>query len=133
MGVLSGVLGIAAIWIALKAKPLGSFPYRWGVYVGLMALIGTIVTAPSLLPAYGPVESAIFVGLGAATCSGILLRKKFGVVALGLMYSAPIGKPLLTVAAPPGGLAGLGVVLTAFAIFALVNAIYFKHRWALLA
>ena len=46
IGALSFVVGVVVpIWIAIKARPLGSFPYRWGVYTG----IEMAVTAVALL------------------------------------------------------------------------------------
>jgi hypothetical protein len=133
MGILDGLLGIAAIVLALTARPLGDLPYHWGVYIGATAGIGAITAFSSILSSYGALGATIFVSVSTIACLGILLRKKFGVVALGLLYVLALVRSLQMIFAHTASFGTRSAFAIASAILAVVNAIYLKNRWGLLA
>jgi hypothetical protein len=54
VGALSFIVGVVVpIWIAIKARPLGSFHYRWGVYTGIQMAITAVVLLALGLSALG--------------------------------------------------------------------------------
>ncbi len=133
MGILEGLLGIAAIVIALRAKPLGDWPYHWGVYIGATTGIAVISAFSSVLSTYGPMAAAIFVLVSAIACLGLLLRKKFGVLALGSLYVLSLIRGLQVLFAHTA-LSGKSIAVAfGFGVLVIANAIYFKNRWELLA
>ena len=134
MGIVDALLGIAAIVFALKAKPLGDWPYHWGVYIGASAGIGAITAFSSVLSNNGVLGAAVFVALSAIACLGLLLRTKFGVLALGLLYVLSLARSLQMIFAqtPASGLKSV-FAISLVVLFVIANAIYFKNRWALLA
>ena len=79
---------VAAIWPALRAKPLGSQPYRWGTYVAITVVWPTfwlIVSSVDEVTAgrpRGALVLSLVAGVYATASVGLLQRRKFGVVAL---------------------------------------------------
>src|ERR1700733_13795283 len=96
ISILNLVFYGVAIWISQKAKPLGNMPYRWGVYVGMitawMSLPLIISSVPALAAGHLLGGSWLFIDalLAAVAGLGILRRRKFGVVSLGLAYAVLI-------------------------------------------
>jgi hypothetical protein len=82
----------ASIWISQRAKPLGNMPYRWGVYLGMVAAWTSLMLIVSSVQALGGGHAlggsvlCIVAVLAAASSVGILRRRKFGVVTFALMY-----------------------------------------------
>jgi hypothetical protein len=148
----------ASIWISLRAKPLGSMPYRWGAYLGMMAAWMSLVSMVSSVPAAvgGQVLGGLALGMvavmGAVSSFGILRRRKFGVVAFGLAYGAlilisPLVEPmqdqpfLLAIRDQPASLSELArqsalfpsiVSIVVAVVYFVVTIVYFKKRWALM-
>src|SRR5580692_1706601 len=148
----------ASIWISLRAKPLGSMPYRWGAYLGMMAAWMSLVSLVSSVPAAvgGHVLGGLALGmltvLGAVSSFGILRRRKFGVVAFGLAYGAlilisPLVEPmqdqpfLLAIRDQPASFGELArqsalfpsiVSIVLAVVYFVITFVYFKKRWVLM-
>ena len=147
-----------SIWISQRAKPLGHMPYRWGVYLGMVAAWTALIFIVSSVQALGGGQTlggsvlCIVAVLAAVSSMGILRRRKFGVVTFALMYVVlilifPFAEPipgqafLLAIRDQPASLAELagevksfpllGSLLFAVVYFA-ITLIYFKDRWGLL-
>ncbi len=134
MDLAFGILSLIAAWISLKAAPLGSKPYRWGVYTGITTALSALRLILSSIPALNdlrlPVEGVWLVAVGsiaAVAAAGILLRKKFGVVALVVLWVAYIIVLFPTIQHVP-----IWVAYAFFAVYALGTGVYFKERWSLL-
>ena len=144
-----------AIWISQKAKPLGNLPYRWGMYVGMitawMALPLIVSSFPALANGHLLGGSVLFINalLAAVATLGILRRRKFGVVSLGLAYVvlisiAPYLAPmpgwpsLFVVSSQPSSAIELARQAISFpwiisfgfmAVYLTSTFVYFKNRW----
>lgn len=155
LAILNLIFYGASIWISQKAKPLGNMPYRWGVYVGMisawMSLPLIISSVPALAGGHLLGGSVLFIDalLAAVASLGILRRRKFGVVSLGLAYAvliliSPYLAPmpdwpfLFVLSNQPSSMTELArqaisfpwVVSLGFTAAYLVGTfVYFKNRW----
>lgn len=148
----------ASIWVSLRAKPLGSMPYRWGAYVGMVAAWMSLVSIVSDVFALGGGHLAggsalcVVAVLAAVSSVGILRRRRFGVVGFALVYTALIlispftepirGQPfLLEIRNRPASLAELAREITSFprlvsivlaVVYLAATFAYFRKRWVLM-
>ena len=147
----------AAIWISQKAKPLGTHPYRWGLYIGLTTAWMSLWLAISAIRGSGPhtlLRWILFLTAGCAAISslGILCRKRFGMVPLAISYAmliliSPFVEPapdqpyVLLIRQQPASIPELiQQALTFPATLSVLSAIgaavftfvYFRERWSLL-
>jgi len=123
------------IWIALKAKPLGVFPYRWATYWAIESAVIAITTAMSdmsTIAKRGFDAGAFLFLLMTVLCLlaavGLLYRMRAGAVLLiaseimifllpaliGALYNSPVNTQPNT--AP-------------VIVLIIVNIFYFKKRW----
>lgn len=155
--VLNFVFYVVAIGISLRAKPLGDKPYRWGVYVGMMAGWMALLLFVSAVLAFaaglllGGLILFINALFAAVSCLGILRRRKFGVISLGLAYAMLIlispylspmpNWPLFVISNQPSSIRELArqaisfpwIISSSFlAAFLVSTFIYFKNRWGLM-
>ena len=159
--ILDSIFFVAAIWISQRAKPFArmpSMPYRWGVFLGMMAawmsLMSIISSIQALRRGYllgGSVFCVVAV-LAVVSSLGILRRRKFGAVAFGLMHVMLIlflallepmqDQPLLlAIRNKPASLTELArqvwsfpsLVFLVFTVLYFVSSfLYFKDRWGLM-
>ena len=125
-------MALASIWIALRAKPLGVLPYRWGTY----CVIETGLVGVSLSLATVNVQNwnafTLFVMLwGSASLHaaiGLFRRRRYGVVFLILSELITfLGDPIRAAFGLPGvGQPGSGLPLP---VVLIANIVYFKKRW----
>jgi hypothetical protein len=147
-----------SIWVSVTAKPLGNMPYRWGAYIGMVAAWMSLVSIVSDVLALGGGHLAggsalcTVAVLAAVSSVGILRRRRFGVVAFGLVYTALIlispftepvrGRPfLLEIRNQPASLAEMAREIQSFprlvsivlaVVYLVFTFVYFKNRWALM-
>jgi hypothetical protein len=122
------VVWVLPIWFSVKAKPIGTRPYRWGTYVGILSGLCTLPLALLGWKVFltGNVLNmlifCILVVCGLLACAGILRRRRFGPVMFPLFF-------LLVLAignSPSPSAAGnaLGIL-----ILVGVTSVYFGKRW----
>lgn len=74
------------IWFAVKARPIGSLPYRWGTYVGIWGVLLSIVLLGASIKATeghgSPGVGLLITAAEFAGAVGVLRRKRWGVVLL---------------------------------------------------
>jgi hypothetical protein len=139
IGALSLVVGIVVpIWIALKARPLGSFPYRWGIYTGIeMAITAVVLIAlgSSALGRSVAVAGSILVSIGivaALGAAGTLRRKRWGallsIVMLALLIVLPFFNGFSYTPQTQQPWQAIPILLVL-----IVNTLYFKKRWKALS
>jgi hypothetical protein len=151
MPLLQLVFSAVALWIALKAKPLGPMPYRWGTWVGMQIAEESVLLAISTarLGASLVLTAALYIlaVMSAIASCGILRRRRFGVVAFVCTYlllipiapfvdSVP-GQPFQVIAvreAPLTSFVSRISLPTVFvvllpAVYVACTVIYFKIRW----
>ncbi|MEZ5355440.1 MAG: hypothetical protein R2762_22615 [Bryobacteraceae bacterium] len=124
--VIGGVLLFVAIpvLVALRAKPLGPMPYRWGCFAGIMELLnwpGDEVPTIVLI-----LMAAVSGGAGV----GLLMRRRWGVILF--LASAAMFVISGAYSEKTQGLAGVAVLLASLLIVGL-SVIYFKKRWHLMS
>src|SRR5581483_2031431 len=101
IGALLFLLGLGIpMWIALRAKPLGPFAYRWGVYTGIEIAITSVALflfAFSALTSGRGLGGSVLAALGviaSAAAIGTLRRKRWGAVlsiaTLALLIAVPL-------------------------------------------
>lgn len=155
LGILNLIFYGVSIWISQNAKPLGDMPYSWGMYVGMisawMSLPLIVSSIPALAGGHLLGGSVLFIDalLAAVASLGILRRRKFGVVALGLAYAvliftspylAPMpDRPFLFVISnQPSSMTELASQAISFpwvislgftAAYLVCTFVYFKNRW----
>ena len=135
VGALSFVVGIVVpIWIAMKARPLGPFPYRWGIYTGIEMAVTAVVLLALGLSTLGrsvPVAGSILVLIGIITAlgaAGTLRRKRWGALLSIVMLAVLIVVPFFNAfnytpqTQQPWQAIPILIVL-------IVNIFYFKKRW----
>ena len=143
------VFSVIALVIALKAKPIGPMPYRWGTWVGMVTAWQTVPLVIWCVTArLGAVLTAalgIQALMSAIASFGILRRRRFGVVAfvctellliliLPFVDSVP-GQPHLIAVreAPLTSFASISVPTVIGVLSELVyvacTVIYFNIRW----
>ena len=135
VGGLSFIVGVVVpIWIAMKARPLGSFPYRWGVYTGIQMAITAVVLLALGFSALGRrvvVASSILMLIGiicALGAVGTLRRKRWGALLSLVMLALLIVVPFFSAfnytpqTQQPWQAIPILIVL-------IVNVFYFKKRW----
>ena len=139
--VLLAILALAAclgvifvpIWIALKAKPIGSLPYRWGLHLGIWNAIGSFGSLCLAFSAFG--KRAVSEGVGfvilavllAVAAVGLCRRKRWGVVVFIVTCAwFLVVPPILTEQASQ-----VAEAVPALALL-IVNIVYFKKRWKLM-
>jgi hypothetical protein len=113
------------LWLAIKAKPLGDRPYRWGHYMGIETALLSLVLLFSAISAIG--NGAVLGGVAfcvitlcaAAAATGVIRRKRWGVVFFFITYG-------LLLLLPP--LVDIFPVL----LLLVINIFYFKKRWQLM-
>ena len=128
----------APVWPAMKAKKLGKFHYRWGVYVAAEALIASFsfsVDALRSFAAKSPWQCAAFfvmsiLAIGAS--AGLFKRRRWGVIAF-------IGVSVISLTLPSayalfgphlrGKITGEGIFVF---VFLAISAQYFRRRWAVM-
>jgi hypothetical protein len=157
LAILNFVFYATAIGISLRAKPLVGKPYRWGVYVGMTAGWMALLLFVSAVVAFAAGNlsggSILFINalFAAVSCLGILRRRKFGAVSLGLAYAmlvlispylAPMPNwPLFVISNQPSSMTELARQAITFpwiissacmAVFLVSTFIYFKNRWSLM-
>ena len=138
VGALSFIVGVVVpIWIAMKARSLGPFTYRWGVYTGIeMAVTAVVLLALgfSALGGNAAVAGSILVLIGiigALGADGTLRRKRWGALLSVVMLALLIVVPFLnafnntTQTQQPWQAIPILIVL-------VVNVFYFKKRWGVL-
>ncbi len=125
---------VAFVWIARRAKPIGTHPYRWGTYLGLLTT--AVGGGMALLTLIQPdVLSGLLIGtlsvflLTAGV--GILRHRRFGVIAL---LVTPLAWALVVVTHPvtasePAVSTLAGTTLAGGWILTLPNVPYFRKRW----
>ncbi|HTS30570.1 MAG TPA: hypothetical protein VMH81_32080 [Bryobacteraceae bacterium] len=149
MNLVFSVLDLLVIVVALKAKPLGNVPYRWGVYMGGSAALLALRLILYAVAAMGDRTQGIaellvilIAALAALGSVGLLLRRKFGIMALAVAYAVLLAAARFLDAQgifpsnpryQPLSTTGFSILLGAFAVYAFANAVYFKERWKLLA
>jgi hypothetical protein len=151
---------VASIWIALRAKPLGYMPYRWGTFLGVSYALSS---PPRLVSAFlafaaghlfGGLMFVVEVILSIWSCIGLLQRRRAGVVVFAMLWvvqtmNAPFlevtpAHPFLqTIKIKTPSLSELvtkakffpnyRLVFLFTAVSAVVTYIYFKKRWQLMA
>ena len=135
----------AAIWVSVRAKPIGDRPYRWGTYVailtgmmGLMFFVSTLFV-PTQYSTSDISEQALAAMIGmlsVLTAFGLLRRLRFGIVmfvaACVLMIIAfPIGEVISKQPFTAQGQAGWVITILPAPIM-LATTGYFKKRWRLM-
>lgn len=128
-------LMVIPVLIALRAKPLGPLPYRWGVYLGVGSLLALLAVPLQLASiAYDNSRTQQLFSLLFGLCSGsaaigILLRKKWGVPPMLLcdlvLVVWPDGVDPNSAAEP----VWVWLMRLFFAVFLAVNVLYFRRRW----
>jgi hypothetical protein len=119
-----GVIGMGVpIWLAIKTRPLGRYPYRWGLYIGIETGLVGITMALFTLSALPRVSFYAFYAPVLALCAavaaaGLIRRRRFGVVLFFITYV------LLLVSDPTRALPWL--------LFIVPNIFYFRKRWGLM-
>jgi hypothetical protein len=152
--ILNVIFSGVSIWISQRAKPVGDMPYRWGVYLGMVAAWMALILIVSSVQALGGGQTpggsvlCIVAVLAAVSSLGILRRRKFGVVTFALMYVLlilifPFVEPmpgqtfLLAIRDEPAFLAELGGEVKSFpllgsllfaVVYFAITFIYFKDR-----
>jgi hypothetical protein len=149
-----------AIWLSQRAKPFAqmpTMPYRWGVFLGLMAarmsvlcLISSITAFRAAYPLAG--FAAVLAAVLAAVASlGMLRRQRFGAWSFGLAHITLI---LILVAPRPVQdppvwwsmwsepplpemfrqlhLIPAVIFVVSFSLYFVFTVLYFKDRWALM-
>jgi len=126
LGIL--ILLHAPVWPAMRAKPLGPLPYRWGCYVGIQSFLASAVL---LVEAYSfagnhpllAAASALQAVLLASAGIGLLRRRRWGVACLFAGYLTREAVPAMA----GSGSAFIGLIATL--IFLGINLLYFGKRW----
>jgi hypothetical protein len=135
IGALSFVVGVVVpIWIAMKARPLGSLPYRWGVYTGIQMAITAVVLFVlgfSTLGRRAAVAGSILVLIGivaALGAMGTLRRKRWGALLSIVMLVVLLVVPFFSAVsyAPQTQQPWQAIPIL---IVLIVNVFYFKKRW----
>ena len=120
---LAALIGvpIASAWFALRAPPLGPYPYHWGRFVGTIAIAIASVEVLLLLILPAPWRPAWYLPVfHFATAAGILMRRRFGpILVLGSIV-------LFVIRVLPSAL-GLNLLITVPIL--CFNAWYFSRRW----
>jgi hypothetical protein len=138
IGALSFVAGVVVpIWIATKAKPLGPFPYRWGVYTGIEMAVTAVVL---LVLGFSAVERSVAVAgsilaliaiVAALGAVGTLRRKRWGallsIVTLVLLIVVPFFNAFSYTPQTQQPWQAIPIL-----IVLIVNVFYFKKRWGTL-
>jgi hypothetical protein len=149
------VFSALALWLASRAKPLGTMPYRWGTWVGLqtawmaVTLIISCLTVRAGASLVSTAALSVLALTAAAASFGILRHRRFGVVAFVCTYLLliPIGPFLDTAPGQPyvitireNPLTGFHSSMSLPTIIAILSTagyfictvIYFKRRWPLM-
>jgi hypothetical protein len=157
LAILNFVFYVAAVVISQRAKPLGDKPYRWGVYVGMtagwMALLLFVSAVVAFAAGHLSGGFTLFINalFAAVSCLGIVRRRRFGAVSLGLAYAMLVlispylasmpNWPLFVINNQPSSMTELArqaitfpwVISSSFmAAFLVSTFIYFKNRWDLM-
>lgn len=129
----------APIWPAMKARKLGHFQYRWGVYVAAEVLVAAIsfsLDALRSLAAKAPWEFCAFLIMSilAITASaGIFQRRKWGVIAFSAVCIMSLTAPsayALFGGHLRGKITGEGIFVL---VFLATSVQYFRRRWEIMA
>jgi hypothetical protein len=131
------------VWFSLKAKPIGTLPYRYGTFVGIVygltaavLLISTIKGLPNSV--FGRSRPLMYMSgqaLGALSVSGVLIsisvgllrRRRFGVIiffvlqGLGLIFFLAAGWTTQPVQ--------FAADLVVYVVFLYATSTYFANRW----
>jgi hypothetical protein len=84
-----------ALWVALRAKPLGGMPYRWGTWVGMeTAWMAAVLVffcvreglARGSIAVLALAPLSVLALIAAVAAIGILQHRRFGVVAFVCTY-----------------------------------------------
>ncbi len=124
---------IIPIWIARKAKPIGTLPYRWGTYLGVSTAVWAIWML--LFAAFIKNNSEarfVFLGftaLSLATSFGLLKRYRWGVIVFFVLVLPVV---FFTRLPGPTNLFGPLINWGLEAVALLCSAVYFRKRWDVL-
>lgn len=127
------------IWPAVSAKRLGNLPYRWGMYVGIEALLAAFSfgvdafrnLAHGAVPAFA--AFILMTALALVAGAGVLQRRKWGVVVFGFAFSLSLTLPAIyAVVGTPirGRITGEGILVL---ILLAISIKYFRRRWELMS
>jgi hypothetical protein len=129
---------VAPIWAALKARPLGTFPYRWATYWSAASFVIVVaipwLAVPIFLYRGIDARGIIFLFLGCLSWYaglGLFARVKAGAVCLiasevlifllpaviGALYNSPVS-------------AARQISTVPILVLIVVNVVYFKKRWS---
>jgi hypothetical protein len=133
------LIEVVAIWIALKAKPLGTLPYRWATYLAIeFGLVGIALLASSALAVLKGSIVGLLLFLFAATlfllsAFSLARRKRLGVIAAicGEAYLIILGLANAAKAAPTNNRNSGSILL--MVVLLVINILYFRKRWSLMA
>ena len=159
MAIFNLIFFVTSIAISQRARPIGGLRYRWGAYLGMWAgwiSLWMIVSSFYEIRAghpWGAFVLSLVAALVAATCAGILQKKRLGAISLALAYiviffvipffyiPASSQSFILNTSTTPLSLAeGMGNSLASFASLALflkiallaITFVYFRQRWNLM-
>jgi hypothetical protein len=125
------------IWIAIKARPLASAPYRWATWIAVETTLLSLVVLCSGIPIVikrgmdtGAVLYLLLSVLGLVAAVGLFRRMRLGVIFLiaSELYLIVLGPMLETLYHRPET---KNPSLRPFALLVLVvaNLFYFSKRW----
>lgn len=127
------VVNVAGAWMAIRAKPLGAHPYRWGNYLGtVMTAYGALVVLIGVwglvLGSYSlPVLSTAVLGVICVTAGiGLLRRSTIGVLA---MLASAVLLVVVNYLYATGDKAPVLNTLGALVVLGAPTAFYFRKRW----
>jgi hypothetical protein len=136
----------AAVFLAENAEHLGGLSYRWGAYVGILCGVGATALLVESLWQGGAVlmMMCIFATPYAIASSGLLRRKRFGVVTFLAMWTFTVlaftfgafSGPFLRVSrVMPTDRAERTILAAVLGLGILVapNYVYFLKRWKFLS
>jgi hypothetical protein len=135
---LCAALILGPIWFSVKARPIGSLPYKWGLYVGIETGGVGIILLAFALSAFGKgvtsggIVLTLFAFLAVTTSVGIILRKHWGVLAFVATYTLLILVPAFnanTDYRPGSNTQGQSIPTL---VFLIITILYFKKRWKLM-
>lgn len=127
------------IWVALRAKPLGIFRYRWATFWAIESAILAVASSLSVIPIIktrgldlGATLFLVMVILCVLAAAGLSNRVKVGAIFLlasevlilflpalvGALYNSPA----------PASSNGLAII-----VLIIVNVFYFRKRWSSMA
>ena len=142
VGILIGI--VVPIWVALKAEPLATFPYRWATYWAAESIVIAVAISWQVTPTVinRGIDAGLFLLLLLACLSlfaavGLFARMKAGAVFLIASEVLIILLPFLmgtfygyTKPHSPSQSFDEACYALAALVLISVNVIYFKKRWS---